>query len=203
MQGRSIRRAALAALALGAAALDAGPAQATVRYELQSQVYRDVLADRYGYNPCGPEACRFPTQVDFTVSDAAIARGGISVQGSSSDGRDPTSVSGDVDDLINLRVALDNPVLARDFRGRFALRASFALDRSVTAFDLYYRGDAGDLRLLSISGNLVSGDLASDRFQVCSIGSCFITGRIEVFEPASMALLGFGLFGLAAIRRRG
>ena len=198
MQGRSIRRAALAALALGAAALDVGPAQATVRYELQSQVYRDT----FDPSPCRPEPCRFPTPVDFTVSDAAISRGSISVRGRSENLRDETVFSGEVGDLMDFRAAGDPFVRDVNFYGTFNLQVSFAADRSVTLFSLDYFGTGDDLRLLSISGNLVSGGLASDRFQVCSAGSCFITGRIEVREPASMALLGFGLFGLAAIRRQ-
>ena len=182
-----------------------GPASAVVRYELQTPVYRDNFLIRDGNNPCRPNACTFPTSVTFTVSDAALDRGNISVSGRSAP-LSETRLSGDAADLVDLQVASDRSVRVGGFYGIFDLRVSFAADQAVTDFFLNYDSDERGLRFRSIVGNIVSTDVLSDAFQPCGAGLCFITGRIEVSEPASMTLLGFGLLGIgsgASLLRRG
>ncbi len=96
--------------------------------------------------------------------------------------------------------------------GSFSLQATFAPDQTITNFSSQFFASGGRaFNLASISGNLVQGSYGTEGpacFNPGRRGSgtaefgCAVSGRIEVPEPASVAVLGLGLLGLAVTRRR-
>ena len=154
---------------LGVCAVVAGalPAQAAVRYELQSQA---PLTDRPEFLADAGLPTR-PYPLTFAISD----------------------LNGDVADFISLRGGGDALNAPQSFVGSFDLQALFAPDRLLADLLLEFN---------STYGNLVGDFLNSDRIRFCDLDACFIVGRVEIAEPISAALLGVGLFGMAAARRR-
>ena len=190
---------ALAALGLCAAVAGTGPAVAAVRYELQSQVLTTSLPNVAEVFAGG----RPPLPLTFTVSDDAVSRGNFSTRGFGSFDGQVDRITGDVADFVSLQYR-SGPVYTPLFvRGLLDVQVTFMPDRSVTGFYLEFADYSDVFTLRSITGNLVGTTrFGLDSISPCGPDSCFVAGRIEVSEPASMALLGFGLLGLAAVRGR-
>lgn len=204
-------RCALSALGLLAAVGAASPADAVVTYELRDQVLSGISAFA---------SSNFP--LSFTVSDAAVSRGSLSVRGSgfSTPNEPATSgYTGDVADLVLLSVdGSVQPPSFDTYRNReFNLAVLFGADQSVSSFSLDWQNSDQRVRLRdSGGGGLVRGAVADEGFPGCggnvflgAPGACFVTGRIQqvgaaspIPEPASLALLGIGLLGCAAVRHR-
>ncbi|WP_233553244.1 PEP-CTERM sorting domain-containing protein [Teichococcus wenyumeiae] len=153
------------------------------------------------------------------VTDEAAANG-FSVQGSASPLSTPS-----IDGLLALSVSLFNgpwypPVLTYDLddfltprsgavAGRFLFDLTAAADGLLNG-TIYVNNTNDEMRLTFTGAPVVNGMFNSDGVGGCWYGGCTFAGQQVVYrtlpqvvpEPASLALFGAGMAGLALARRR-
>lgn len=172
-------------------------AEASVTYALTNRVYNQVAQDAGAF-----------LNFSLTVSDAAVARGSfnLSGRGSGNSGFAP-SYTGDLADFVSFTA---NETATPTFLfGNLAFNATFGTGGAITASSFTFNG-VNEMSQLGGSSNAFGGTFGSDNFGFrCGSNACAVNGQLAatavpnpVPEPVSAAVLGVGLLGLAAWRRR-
>lgn len=194
-----MRALSLATAAVAGALSIASPSRANVIYSFTPATIVALEPERNVSNYPMP---RGGAGFSFELADAAIERGSFAVKGSGSPGS--VGLGGDLEDFVSF-TGPEATITPTSLRGGYA-----SLDLTLT-FDAFGNVLTGSLSHYSwnerltftIADNFVTGRWDSEH-PACW-GGCAETGALmiqNVPEPASLALLGLGLAGVLAARRR-
>jgi hypothetical protein len=151
-----------------------------------------------------------PLVATFDLTNSIVSTGSFNLFSTGNNGAIPPIFTGDASDFTSLVFPAESVTPTRIY-GSINVSLTFAADGSVTSSNVNFEGENTDY-VISGSGSTANGRVLTDDPRCNEGGGCTInagnwtetdyTPPSTVPEPATFAVLGAGLLGLAAARRR-